>query len=322
MRQLPSFRGLLPLQSENANDVFALKTFDEAFPPALAKKRFKKEVDANRNAPRHRRVVPILSAFEHRKRCHLILPWADAGSLVDIWSDYSPIHVMETIGNGSKPATWCSESWLLGECMGIVDALAATHGLTGDAQPGSSRQIHADVKAENVLCFFASDSTGTRSPTLKLADFGEALRIDEGARVRVKAGMVAHTKTYRPPEHAQLEIMGEGSIGFNYDIWCLGCLYLDFITWFLDGWKGVRSFSAAREDEGDDESIVEAEGRVIEDTFFRKAKRTRIPSIKMGCRSKSIIKSGQLATRSSLWMTTSVKIEQRVKESVLLVSLV
>lgn len=312
--------GSLPLQSENVNDVFALKTFDETTPQTLTENRFKRELNANRNAPRHSRIVPILAAFKHRRRCHLLLPWAHGGSLVDVWRNYSPSHVVGTPENGSKTTTWCSESWLFGECMGIADALAATHGLNNDAQPGSGCQIHADVKAENVLCFFASEGDD-RPPTLKLADFGEAIRVDEGAGVQVKAGMVAHTKTYRPPEHAQLEMIGNGFLGFNYDIWCLGCLYLDFITWFLDGWKGVRSFSVTREEEGDDDSIADAEGCVFEDTFFKRVKRARIPSIRLGCDSKPKTKSGRHITRLSLWMASSVEIDQIVKESVLIVSL-
>lgn len=301
--------GSLPSQSQEQDPVFALKTFDETLVRGLTRQRFEKELQANRNIPRHSRIVPVLAAFKHRRRCHLILPWADGGSLADIWTNYSPPHIPipphvdfpvspHVEIPPSKPLqhpTWdCSDSWLLKECKGIAEALAATH------NTGSVRQIHADIKPENILCFFSEDSR-TLSLTLKLADFGEAVPLDHGAPIHTD--MVPHTKTYRPPPSP------DGLIGFNYDIWCLGCLFLDFITWFLKGRTAVEEFSDFRENEGDDP-------HEIEDIFFKGFKPTRIPKLRMRTGSKTVIKSGHHTRKSSLWIISSWIIEYSVKQSV------
>jgi serine/threonine protein kinase len=50
--------------------------------------------------------------------------------------------------------------------------------------------------------------------------------------------VVANTPTYRPPE---CEI--EGSIVSRaFDIWSLGCVFLEFITWYLGGWSYLQTF--------------------------------------------------------------------------------
>jgi len=48
--------------------------------------------------------------------------------------------------------------------------------------------------------------------------------------------------SYRPPE---CDIHG-GRIGQSYDIWTLGCLYLEFVTWLLGGWDLIKLFEEKR----------------------------------------------------------------------------
>lgn len=40
--------------------------------------------------------------------------------------------------------------------------------------------------------------------------------------------------------------MVDGKIGRSYDIWTMGCLYLEFIAWLLGGWELVREFTIVR----------------------------------------------------------------------------
>ena len=58
---------------------------------------------------------------------------------------------------------------------------------------------------------------------LKLADFGLAELVDP--QRGVEYCKVSHIKTYRPPEFDVERYMSP-----KYDIWCLGCLYLEFVT--------------------------------------------------------------------------------------------
>lgn len=288
-----------------------MKTFEETLVPGLKEDRYARELKANYHAPHHDRIVPILAAFKHRRNCYLILPWADGGSLLNMWETFSPLHIATHEDN--QPATWCSDSWLLDECIGITGALTATHGLTDDTGPGYGRQLHADIKPENILCFFSEGESG-QSLTLKLADFGEAMRIDDGVEIDEEA--LPHTKTYRPPENSPF-----GLITCKYDVWCLGCMFIDFITWYLEGSNGVESFRIAREQEGDDIVYVEAdEPEIIEDIFFRRVRKSRFPRIKIRGRCKTSIRSSQRTAQSSFWVSSTFKMEHRLKETVLAVS--
>lgn len=277
--------------------------------PGLKEERYVKELEANHHAPRHDRIVPVLAAFKHRRNCYLIFPWANGGSLLNIWDTFSPLHI--STHEDKQPATWCSDSWLLDEFIGITRALTATHGFTNGIGPGYSRQLHADIKPENILCFFSDENSG-RSLTLKLADFGEARRLDNGEEVNDEA--IPHTKTYRPPENSS-----PGLITYKYDVWCLGCVFIDFITWYLDGSNGVEAFRVARENEEDD--IFRAnEPEIIEDIFYKNARKSRFSRIKMGWRRMTSTRSSQNTVQSSFWAPLNFELKHRVKDTVLIVS--
>ena len=48
--------------------------------------------------------------------------------------------------------------------------------------------------------------------------------------------------TYRPPEcDLQPKIIRQ-----SYDIWCLGCVYMEFVTWMLGGVKLWNDFAKKR----------------------------------------------------------------------------
>jgi serine/threonine protein kinase len=147
--------------------------------------------------------------------------------------------------------------------LGLADGLAAVHGINDDPHAHMPAQIHADIKPENILCF--TSGNGERGPfTLKLADFGEAQEVRTDTR-DVESRHVAHTKTYRPPEHDTDDLLT-----LNYDIWCLGCVYLELITWAVEGSESLDSFENVRFDERDDRNATTAKGEVLADTFFRK----------------------------------------------------
>jgi serine/threonine protein kinase len=219
-------------------------------------------VQANLKLTSHDHITPLLAAFKHKGSFYLMFPWAHGGNLSDIWKIYS------TSPNGQESnqrfAKWFSVPWFLDQCWGVADALATTHQrsvaeATG-GQYSSGGQLHADIKPENILCFNHGEET--EGPfTLKLADFGLTQMV---VGPNLDVDRVAHTKTYRPPEH---DI--EDKVNLKYDVWCLGCLFLEFITWVLLGWTGVTEFRDARLDELDDRK-ARSSIRIREDVFFKK----------------------------------------------------
>lgn len=308
------------LQTDSQIKYFALKTFSTTITSGLDLERLEKEIKGNKFAPKHDRIVPLLAAFEHQGVYNLVFPWASGQSLHDLCKKFDPVYFQ----GKRETATWFSPHWLLGECFGIADALAHVHGQVASA--GSPRneaaraQIHADLKLENVLCFAPTPDDPRAGFVLKLADFGEAELVGQDGIVMQVAGRVAHIKTYRPPEYSH-----DGLLTLTYDIWCLGCLFLDFITWALLGYDGVEEFQRARREEQEDPEITGALGQFFEDTFFKRVRATRsgLPFSGItwaGPESECAAKPGRFSRRRFLFRAAPVDIRPKVKESVQKVS--
>ncbi len=228
-----------------------------------------------------------------------------------MWQTYSPID-----GDEVPHATWYSTRWLVSECFGIADSLAAIHSSLGNATLEGSgtpeKQWHMDIKPENILCF-RSNNDQQGSFTLKVADFGLARQADHP----VSFNNTWHLKTYRPPEH-DFEVNASP----KYDVWCLGCLFMEFITWAILGWQGIQTFKDNRERERHDPEVNTSIGTIIEDIFFRKS--TAYPRFYSGWRTRvgSTIermpdsRSG-LLKRYFLWFEfLGIRIKCKIKEAV------
>ncbi|KAJ4364678.1 hypothetical protein N0V83_009275 [Neocucurbitaria cava] len=100
---------------------------------------------------------------------------------------------------------------------------------------------HGDINPGNILWFHdSSTSGGTQKGTLKIADFGQAEL--NSAQSKTRPRDVANTMTYRPPECD----IAPRIIRQSYDIWCLGCVYLEFVTWILGGKQLLERFNKRR----------------------------------------------------------------------------
>ncbi|KAF3001371.1 Fut8p [Curvularia kusanoi] len=98
---------------------------------------------------------------------------------------------------------------------------------------------------------------GSLSGMLQIADFGEAeLNCHISQR---ETRELAHTVTYRPPECDIPNIVSDQS----YDIWGLGCVYLEFVAWMLGGAELLRKLSKERLAPDPTERGIET------DTFFQ-----------------------------------------------------
>lgn len=293
------------IQTHGDDQAFALKTFEQRLAPGLSEKRFHHEVKANLEAPRHERIVRLLTAFEYRERFYILFPYANEISLERLWRSYNPPGVDQE-PREFMSAHWYTDDWLVQECLGIASALAATHGLDDDLQGAAKVLLHADIKPENILCF---RNSGSDIPVkLKLADFGEAKVFEPTDPL--KANKVAHVMTYRPPEHSPGNILT-----LKYDVWCLGCLFLDFITWAILGQDGIDSFSSIREDE------QSGSGEIIEDTFFKRNPGSIFfTKLGLGFSKELNVDYGRSTTKYSLWIDSQLKLTPRLKDGVASVS--
>ncbi|KAJ4388152.1 hypothetical protein N0V93_008758 [Gnomoniopsis smithogilvyi] len=259
----PAHHALSDAQQDHQDvNLFALKIFQDNA-KRNTERVFRNELLVNRKTPQHDRITPLLTAFQHHQRCYLVFPWAHGGNLKDFWQRHTSVqHHMQY-----------SAKWVISECLGLVDGLATLHGFAesgviGHGPPttttttttSSTALLHADIKPTNILCF---QIDGQETYFLKFADFGISKEIDPGSPLKAKD--LRQTKTYRAPEQDVEQV-----VSLKSDVWCLGCLFLEFITWNLVGWEGIDSFSKKRHNELDDPEATHALGQTYEDLFFKK----------------------------------------------------
>lgn len=130
--------------------------------------------------------------------------------------------------------------WIAEQCYGIADAVAFIHD-PGVLDPSSAGVYgrHGDIKPENVLWFKKRQNSG-RMGALVLSDLGLADTHRVQSRSNIPGHAIPTTPNYRPPE---CDMAGDkGHISRSFDIWTLGCLFLEFLVWALRGWEGRQNF--------------------------------------------------------------------------------
>lgn len=110
---------------------------------------------------------------------------------------------------------------------------------------------HGDLKPENILWYKDSNSRGI----LQIADLGLGRFHRMESRSNQDPLRIEGSPTYMPPELPLGELISRA-----YDIWSLGCVFLEFMTWILLGPKGLLQFREAR--------TAKAHNGITDDTFY------------------------------------------------------
>ncbi|KAG8162737.1 hypothetical protein KVR01_007215 [Diaporthe batatas] len=180
----------------------------------------------------HPHLLTMLSALAHddgHLQLRLIFPWAEC-DLVGLWELGD-----KSWGWGAEAFEWMAEQvdGLLGAVERLHEPDHLHHGLLeqGDRRYG----LHADIKPDNILLF-----RSRRHPRgiLVLSDFGLSSFHREVTRSNIPNHLVMGTLGYSPPE---CDVEG-GFVSRRYDIWTLGSLFLDMLTWLLGGHKLLEQF--------------------------------------------------------------------------------
>ncbi|PVH79110.1 kinase-like protein [Cadophora sp. DSE1049] len=184
------------------------------------------------SVPAHKHLISLLATYQQFGTFFLIFHWADA-DLRRYWKDVNPNPVMDR-----RTVLWVAQ-----QCKGIAEGVCAIHQYSSSRlRPQPKDEVfghHGDIKPENVLWFPDANRDQTKQGTLKLSDFGLAEMSMHQTRSMQPKSNYATSLSYQAPE---AEIEGTGAIGRSYDIWTLGCLYLEFITWLMGGWDLVDEF--------------------------------------------------------------------------------
>lgn len=116
---------------------------------------------------------------------------------------------------------------------------------------------HGDIKPQNIL-WFSQEHNAHGHGVLKISDFGVTMFHSELTTKVLPEKVRGITQSYAAPEYG----LGN-SVSRPYDIWSLGCIFIEFITWAVLGFDGVQEFRAKRKADRDTTSNFEL------DDFYR-----------------------------------------------------
>ena len=188
-------------------------------------------LDKIRGLVKNKHITQKLGTFSQRDKNYIIFPWADGGDLKNFWSKES-----------SKTRTPQLAMWCLEQILGLSEALRALHQEMGNKSDEANCR-HGDLKPANILHFINHEH---EFGVLKIADFGVS-KIHENATFR-RLGTPTNTQettwSYEAPEALSTRTRSR-----KYDIWSLGCIFLEFTIWIVRGWEAVQTFENARKPE-------------------------------------------------------------------------
>ncbi|KAI1196756.1 kinase-like domain-containing protein [Nemania serpens] len=204
-------------------------------------------------------IIQLLATYEVRSddmdripmTYNLLFPWADE-DLKTFWESERYLHNEHIV------------PWIAEQCWKLADGLSVIHmgymvfGSTLH-EPEHFYGIHGDIKPSNILRFVTASTGEFRDlGRLVIGDFGLSHFHRKETRSKISTSSIGFSDTYSAPE-----FLVEKHVSQKIDIWALGCVFLEFITWFLMGPDSVnRKFGDLRID-------ADAMAVVRSDRFFQ-----------------------------------------------------
>ncbi|KAK1827008.1 kinase-like domain-containing protein [Podospora conica] len=220
-------------QVPETTQTFAIKEIRAPEHSMANDRAFSQELEALKRANHLKspHVVKLLASFQQRGSYFLLFPWAD-GTLRQFWAN-----APNEQGQSRPPHQLIH--WSVKQLVGLTSSLQGIHdgpsGHRGATQ--TERGMHGDIKPDNILWY--TDWPDDRG-VLVISDFGlSRLHTEQSQKRRRLQG----TATYRAPE---CDFTGM-PITPAYDVWSLGCLVLEFLTWLMLGNEALNyQFPRAR----------------------------------------------------------------------------
>ena len=173
---------------------------------------------------KHPNIVRLYCSYIYRERCNLIFALADGGSLADFL-------------NGQRNMKGPDGPQLLLALTDLASAIDAMHNFTSEALDLRLTGCHHDLAPRNIL---------VHGETFLLADFGLSTfrSADDDSLTMFKEVR----GSYIAPE---CQTLHDGHVKSKYisrpsDIWSLGCILLEVLTYMVWGSDGVAQFREKR----------------------------------------------------------------------------
>jgi serine/threonine protein kinase len=163
---------------------------------------------------------------------YFLFPWAGGGNLINLWRARNSYGDRSTIARQHIPT-------IINQLVGLTGALARLHAF---AHGNSESYRHGDLKPENILIFDVNNPGFLG--VWKMADLGLARHhvIATGERSFTKSNFGAGTISYQPPETFRPTAAPTSRL---YDVWCMGCIILQLMTWLHYGIEKVHELTGA-----------------------------------------------------------------------------
>lgn len=142
----------------------------------------------------------------------------------------------------SRPAVL----WFLRQLQGLANAIKHVHNLkhptNTDPYPDEDALwgCHYDIKPENILVF---EKQPNHYPVFKISDFGVGVFHEARApgEESFLTGTPRGTETYFGPD-----LKRDGKVSRPFDMWALGCVFLEFMVWLFGFFQSDDGFSTER----------------------------------------------------------------------------
>lgn len=174
----------------------------------------------------------------------MIFPLAE-GNLVQLWQDEKAILSLK------------NPLWLLRQCHGLTQGLHKIHQYEEGNNSSSSWKSgvllgrHGDIKPQNIL-WFRDSGTSPAEDRLVLSDFTLMRFHAIGSNEETTMRRIAITSTYCAPE---VEVTSGKHVSQKYDVWSLGCVFLEFISCHLLGYDATLGLYFRGHDDRDHKSF-------------------------------------------------------------------
>ncbi|KAJ3532755.1 hypothetical protein NM208_g8295 [Fusarium decemcellulare] len=198
-------------------------------------------------------VIQLLWSFSRDNRHYLVFPYPE-GNLANLWEKHAkpPARFQDGVG----------ALWFAKQCLGIAEALMVIHkGTHSQSQFGAMRHFHGDLKPANVIWYgkdYDDQPESYSLGVLKLPVLGLTTLYTDGSISQTDASGSEQSLAYQSPE---LDVLGK--ISETCDIWSLGCVLLEFVTWYVAGWEQVKCFQEARK-------LDDKHHNKVQGTFFNR----------------------------------------------------
>ncbi|KAM6517990.1 hypothetical protein FSOLCH5_006761 [Fusarium solani] len=141
--------------------------------------------------------------------------------------------------------------WMLMQMRGLCHALSLLH---------EEHRRHGDIRPENILLFEEGDYKGT----LRIGGVGLATSHLDATERRILLKEMTRTMT-GAPRYLSPESVHRDQIPRVFDVWALGCVFLEFLIWTLHGYDRLFDFRKASSehfwDNVNDTFVIHAEVR-------------------------------------------------------------